>query len=225
MPIRSYKPTSPGRRFQTVQTFDEITATEPYKPLVEPLTQSGGRNSRGEITSWWRGGGHKRAYRVIDFKRDKRDIPAKDVDGRVRPEPVGADRAGHLRRRREALHPAPGRAEGRRHDRRRRHGGHPAGQRAAAEEHPAGHDGAQRGAEAGQGRADGPQRGRGGAGGGEGRRLRHRQDAVERDPAREPGELRYGRPGGQPRPRERVDRQGRAQPLARQAAARARASP
>jgi large subunit ribosomal protein L2 len=77
MPIRSYKPTSPGRRFQTVQTFDEITATEPYKPLVEPLSQSGGRNSRGEITSWWRGGGHKRAYRVIDFKRDKRDIPAK----------------------------------------------------------------------------------------------------------------------------------------------------
>jgi large subunit ribosomal protein L2 len=77
MPIRSYKPTSPGRRFQTVQTFDEITATEPYKPLVEPLKQSGGRNSSGELTSWWRGGGHKRAYRVIDFKRDKRDIPAK----------------------------------------------------------------------------------------------------------------------------------------------------
>jgi large subunit ribosomal protein L2 len=77
MPIRSYKPTSPGRRFQTVQTYDEITATEPYKPLVEPLRKSGGRNSTGEVTSWWRGGGHKRAYRVIDFKRDKRDIPAK----------------------------------------------------------------------------------------------------------------------------------------------------
>jgi large subunit ribosomal protein L2 len=77
MPIRSYKPTSPGRRFQTVQTFDEITSTEPYKPLVEPVKQSGGRNSRGEVTSWWRGGGHKRAYRIIDFKRDKRDIPAK----------------------------------------------------------------------------------------------------------------------------------------------------
>ncbi len=77
MPIRSYKPTSPGRRFQTVQTFDDITTTEPYKPLVEPLRKSGGRNSTGELTSWWRGGGHKRAYRVIDFKRDKRDIPAK----------------------------------------------------------------------------------------------------------------------------------------------------
>jgi large subunit ribosomal protein L2 len=77
MPIRKYKPTSPGRRFQTVQTFDEITATEPYKPLTEPLQKSGGRNNHGELTSWWRGGGHKRAYRVIDFKRDKRDIPAK----------------------------------------------------------------------------------------------------------------------------------------------------
>jgi large subunit ribosomal protein L2 len=77
MPIRKYKPTSPGRRFQTVQTFDEITATEPYKPLTEPLMKSGGRNNHGELTSWWRGGGHKRSYRVIDFKRDKRDIPAR----------------------------------------------------------------------------------------------------------------------------------------------------
>jgi large subunit ribosomal protein L2 len=77
MPIRNYKPTSPGRRFQTVQTFDEITASEPYKPLTEPIRKSGGRNNQGELTSWWRGGGHKRAYRVIDFKRDKLDIPAK----------------------------------------------------------------------------------------------------------------------------------------------------
>ena len=59
-----------------MQTFDEITATEPYKPLVEPLRKSGGRNNHGELTSWWRGGGHKRSYRIIDFKRDKRDIPA-----------------------------------------------------------------------------------------------------------------------------------------------------
>jgi large subunit ribosomal protein L2 len=76
MPVRKYKPTSAGRRFQTVQTFDEITATEPYKPLTEPLKKSGGRNNQGELTSWWRGGGHKRTYRVIDFKRDKHDIPA-----------------------------------------------------------------------------------------------------------------------------------------------------
>jgi large subunit ribosomal protein L2 len=76
MPVRTYKPTSAGRRFQTVQTFDEITSTEPYKPLTEPLKKSGGRNNQGELTSWWRGGGHKRTYRIIDFRRDKRDIPA-----------------------------------------------------------------------------------------------------------------------------------------------------
>jgi large subunit ribosomal protein L2 len=77
MAIRKYNPTSPGQRFQTVQTFDEITTSEPHKPLVEKLHRSGGRNNQGELTSWWRGGGHKRMYRVIDFKRDKRDIPAK----------------------------------------------------------------------------------------------------------------------------------------------------
>jgi large subunit ribosomal protein L2 len=79
MPIRTYRPTSAGRRFQTVQAFDEITTDQPYKPLVEPLPKSGGRNNRGQLTSWWRGGGHKRMYRVIDFKRDKRDIPGKII--------------------------------------------------------------------------------------------------------------------------------------------------
>ena len=76
MPIRKYKPTSAGRRHQTVQTFDELTTDEPYKPLTESLHKSGGRNNSGQLTSWWRGGGHKRRYRVIDFKRSKRDIPA-----------------------------------------------------------------------------------------------------------------------------------------------------
>jgi large subunit ribosomal protein L2 len=76
MPIRKYKPTSAGRRFQTVQVFDEITTTESYRPLTEPLRKSGGRNNHGALSSWWRGGGHKRNYRIIDFKRDKRDIPA-----------------------------------------------------------------------------------------------------------------------------------------------------
>jgi large subunit ribosomal protein L2 len=77
MPIRKFNPTSPGRRFQTGHDFDEITTSEPHKPLVEPLHQSGGRNNGGHLTSWWRGGGHKRMYRLIDFKRDKHDIPAK----------------------------------------------------------------------------------------------------------------------------------------------------
>src|SRR5437762_13709340 len=77
MTIRKYKPTSSGQRFQTVQVFDEITSRQPHKALVEPLQRSGGRNNGGELTSWWRGGGHKRMYRIIDFKRDKHDIPAK----------------------------------------------------------------------------------------------------------------------------------------------------
>jgi len=77
MAIRKYKPTSPGRRFQTVAVFDEITATKPHKPLTEPLTKSGGRNSRGRVTMWQRGGGHKRTYRIIDFKRNKQDVPGK----------------------------------------------------------------------------------------------------------------------------------------------------
>jgi large subunit ribosomal protein L2 len=77
MAIRKFNPTSPGTRFQTVAVFDEITTQEPYKPLVEPLRSTGGRNNAGHLTSWWRGGGHKRMYRIIDFKRDKRNIPAK----------------------------------------------------------------------------------------------------------------------------------------------------
>jgi large subunit ribosomal protein L2 len=77
MPFRKLKPTSPGTRFQTVPIFDEITTQEPYKPLVEPMHSTGGRNNQGHLTSWWRGGGHKRMYRIIDFKRNKFDIPAK----------------------------------------------------------------------------------------------------------------------------------------------------
>ena len=77
MAIRKYKPTSPGRRFQTVKVFDEITVNRPYRPLTQPLKKSGGRNNYGEVTVWWRGGGHKRAYRVVDFKRDKLGVPAK----------------------------------------------------------------------------------------------------------------------------------------------------
>jgi large subunit ribosomal protein L2 len=74
MPIRKYNPTSPGVRGKTSLTFDEITTAEPYRPLTENLHRSGGRNNQGEVTSWWRGGGHKRLYRIIDFKRDKKDI-------------------------------------------------------------------------------------------------------------------------------------------------------
>ncbi|AKX95317.1 50S ribosomal protein L2 [Neomoorella thermoacetica] len=77
MAIKKFKPTSPGRRQMTVSTFAEITATEPYKPLVEPLKKTGGRNNQGRLTVRHRGGGHKRLYRVIDFKRDKDGIPGR----------------------------------------------------------------------------------------------------------------------------------------------------
>ena len=77
MPTKERRPTNPASRFQTYLTFDEITSEKPQKSLTEGKSRTGGRNNRGQLTSWWRGGGHKRRYRVIDFKRDKRGIPAK----------------------------------------------------------------------------------------------------------------------------------------------------
>ncbi|MFH1624869.1 MAG: 50S ribosomal protein L2 [Pseudomonadota bacterium] len=77
MGIKTYKPTSPGRRFQTVLTFEELTSTKPERSLLKPLSKTGGRNCRGRMTTRHRGGGHKRRYRVIDFRRDKIDVPAK----------------------------------------------------------------------------------------------------------------------------------------------------
>ena len=76
MGIKKVKPRSPGRRFQTYSTFDEITRREPEKSLVTSLHKTGGRNSYGRVTAWHRGGGHKRRYRLIDFKRNKENIPA-----------------------------------------------------------------------------------------------------------------------------------------------------
>src|SRR5512132_2817398 len=77
MPVKSYKPTSPGLRQRTTSDFSEITKATPTKSLTKGKLKTGGRDSRGHLTSWWRGGGHKKRYRDIDFKRDKRDIPAK----------------------------------------------------------------------------------------------------------------------------------------------------
>jgi large subunit ribosomal protein L2 len=77
MPIKVYKPTSPGRRGMSVSTFEEVTQSKPEKSLIRPLKQSAGRNFRGKITVRHRGGGHKRRYRVIDFKRDKFGVPGR----------------------------------------------------------------------------------------------------------------------------------------------------
>src|SRR5574337_1806521 len=76
MPIRAYKPTSPGRRFQTVLEYADVTRSVPEKALLRPLRKSGGRNGAGRLTARHRGGGHKRQYRLIDFKRTKAGFPA-----------------------------------------------------------------------------------------------------------------------------------------------------
>ncbi len=77
MAIKKYKPTSPGRRFQTVSDFAEITKKEPEKSLLRPLTKKAGRNNYGRITTRHVGGGHKRRYRLVDFKRAKAGVPAR----------------------------------------------------------------------------------------------------------------------------------------------------
>ncbi|HHX63657.1 MAG TPA: 50S ribosomal protein L2, partial [Chloroflexi bacterium] len=77
MAIKVYRPTTPSRRGMTGHSFEEITKTEPEKSLLAPLKSKAGRNFRGKITVRRRGGGHKRRYRIIDFKRDKKGIPAR----------------------------------------------------------------------------------------------------------------------------------------------------
>ncbi|MCL6592997.1 MAG: 50S ribosomal protein L2 [Alicyclobacillus sp.] len=77
MGIQKYRPTSPGRRFMSVSTFEEITTDAPEKSLLEPLPKKAGRNNQGRITVRHQGGGHKRMYRIIDFKRNKDGIPAR----------------------------------------------------------------------------------------------------------------------------------------------------
>jgi large subunit ribosomal protein L2 len=76
MGTRSFKPTSPGRRFMTISDFDEVTRSTPEKSLLAPVHRTGGRNNNGRITTRHQGGGHKRRYRIIDFKRTKDGVPA-----------------------------------------------------------------------------------------------------------------------------------------------------
>jgi large subunit ribosomal protein L2 len=77
MPIKEVKPTSPGRRAQSYPTFEEITRDKPFKGLLRPRPSTGGRNNLGRITCRFRGGGHKRQYRLVDFRREKLEVPAK----------------------------------------------------------------------------------------------------------------------------------------------------
>jgi large subunit ribosomal protein L2 len=77
MPVRRYKPTSPGRRFMSVSDFEGVSKKAPEKSLLEPVKKTGGRNNNGRITTRHQGGGHKRRYRIIDFKRTKDGVPAR----------------------------------------------------------------------------------------------------------------------------------------------------
>ena len=77
MPVKTFKPTTPSSRFKSVNSFEDITDATPVRSLMTPIKKSGGRNNLGRVTARRRGGGHKRFYRIIDFKRNKMDIPAK----------------------------------------------------------------------------------------------------------------------------------------------------
>ena len=112
MAIKTYRPYTKTRRYQTGLGFEELTTSKPHKALLEPKDRISGRNNRGRITIRHRGGGHKRHYRVIDFKRDKVGIAARVATRRIRPEPLGVYFASALCGRGEALHPLSARAEG-----------------------------------------------------------------------------------------------------------------
>ena len=113
MPLRTYKPTSPGLRQMTRSTFEEITTKEPHKPLLEPQKRGSGRNNQGRLTVRHRGGGEKQHYRRIDFKRDKIGVPARVATIEYDPNRSGPDRPAPLPRRREALHAPAARPQGR----------------------------------------------------------------------------------------------------------------
>ncbi len=137
MAIRKYKPTTPGRRGSSVADFAEITRSTPEKSLLRPLSKTGGRNNQGRITTRHIGGGHKRQYRVIDFRRNDKDgVQRQGRAHRVRPEPHGAHRAAALRRRHQALHPGAEQAEAGRPRRVGPQRRHQAGQQPAAAQHP-----------------------------------------------------------------------------------------
>ena len=212
MPLRSYKPTSAGRRFMTRSTFEEITTTEPHKPLLEPMKRGAGRNNQGRLTVRHRGGGEKRHYRIIDFKRDKLGVPAKLAT--IEYDPNRSARIGLLHYRdgekRYMLLPhgmkvgdvvvAGPDAEAR------------LGNALPLGVDPARHHDPQHRADPGQGRPDRPLRRRLGPASRQGGGLRDRPPPVRRD-APGPAALHGDhRPGEQPRPREPEPRQGRAGP-------------
>lgn len=87
MSLKSFKPVTPSNRYKVWPSFDEITTSTPEKSLCRPLKKSGGRNNNGRITTRHIGGGHKRKYRLVDFKRNKFDVPGHRAYHRIRSQP------------------------------------------------------------------------------------------------------------------------------------------
>ena len=221
MATRSFKPTSPGRRFMVVSDFAEITKSEPEKSLLAPRRRHGGRNVNGRITTRHQGGGHKRRYRIIDFRRQKDGVPA--TVAAIEYDPNRSARIA-------LLHYADGA---------KRTSSRQAGSRSARVQSgpdvdmrpgncmplladPDRHHGARHRAEPRPGRQDGPLRRRPRAARGQGRRHRAAAPAVRRAAARAGHLPRHRRPGRQPGRTRTKERQGGSLALARQAAGRAR---
>src|ERR1700744_2030599 len=178
MPIRKPKPTSPGRRFVSYPDFAEITRTEPEKSLVEGLKKSGGRNSNGRKTSRHRGGGAKRLYRKIDFKRRKDGVPAKVAHIEYDPNRSAYIALLHYADGEKRYILAPARLQVGATVESGRARRHPGRQRVAAAEHAAGHDRPQRRADAGSRRPAGALGGDRRAAARQGRGLRDAAPAV-----------------------------------------------
>ena len=222
MPVKSFRPTTPTRRFQTVVSREEITKQKPEKSLVKGKPATGGRSSTGRISSRFRGGGHKKAYREIDFKRDKHGIVA--VVAAIEYDPNRSARIALLHyvdgEKRYILAPVGPRSRAQSHV--GTGGGHSGRQFAAAQEYSGRHGGSQHRAEAGQGRADGAL-GRGaGAVGFKRRRHGAAEAAVGRNPQGDARMRGDHRAGGQRRARKRQPGQSRTQALDGQDAAQSR---
>ena len=213
MGIRTVKPTSPARRYMTFVTNEDITKKTPEKSLLTP--QAAHQRAQRLRPHHGAAPGRRGQAHAPRRRLPPREVrhPGEGGGDRVRSGPLRAHRAAPLPGRREALHHRAARAQARRHPDVGAAGRHPARQRAADPEHPAGHARAQRGAAAGQGRPALPQRGHARPGPGQGRRPRQHQAALRRGAAGEARLHGHHRPGGQPRPRERVRRQGRARAL------------
>ena len=226
MGIRKYKPTTPGRRGASVADFAEVTRDTPEKSLVRPLHNKGGRNVHGRVTARHQGGGHKRAYRLVDFRRaDKDGVPAKVAHIEYDPNRTARIALLHFADGDKRYIIAPNKLWQGDTDRDRPRRRHQAGQQPAAAQHPGRYRRARHRAAARRRREDRPLGRREGAAGRQGRSVRPAADAVRRDPQRRRALPRHRRRGRQRRAGEHQLGQGRPDALEGQAPDASAASP